>query len=183
VPGVRGRRHADRRTGGIGRHVGPGLPAVPSGDVDVAPDDPAVARGRLRALPHQVRTSERQRRSDSGDRTRRHDSGVDLPVRRLAAEPHHHAALARLGVLRHRRAQHEGRIRGPVHLHGRRYLLPVPGPRLSLQQRCAEPVDHAAESAAEQRPCEGNSTVRPGSVERRAVIAAGRPPLRSRVEL
>src|SRR5688500_19656389 len=76
---MRGGWFADRRTGGIRRHVGFGLPAVPPDDVDVTAHEPPVGRGRLRALPHQVRTSERERRSHSGDRSEEHTSELQSP--------------------------------------------------------------------------------------------------------
>ena len=62
-------------------------------------------------------------------------------------------------------------------------FFPVSVPGLPLQQRCAQPVDHAGESATEQRPCERDGALRPGSVECRPVIGARGGPLRSRVEL
>ena len=79
---------ADCRAGGVGRHMGHRFSTVPPGDLVVANYEPAAGGGRLRALPDEVWTSERGRRSHFRHGSGRRDPGIDLSIGRLAPEPH-----------------------------------------------------------------------------------------------
>ena len=142
-----------------------------------------LGRGGLCARPNEVRSSKRRRRSHSDHRTGRRHPGADISIGRLAPQSNDDAALACVPVVRHRLTQHEGRVRGSVLVHERWHILPIPLAGLSLQQRCAQPADHASESPAEQRPRQRDGALRSGFVESRPDIGAGSGSIRSRVEL
>ena len=100
-------------------------------------------------------------------------------LRNLTTTPRWRAAVSYVTGAHNMKVGYEGQFLSTD--GGHTLSLPVPG--LPLQQRCAQPADHAGESAAEQRPCQGHGTLRSGSVECRPVFDAGGAPLRPRVEL
>ena len=95
-----------------------------------------------------------------------------------------HQELARLGVVRDGRAQHEGRL--PGRLSRRRTAASITGEsaaHLPLQQRRAEPVHLPASGFPDGQSDDDVGPLRPGHLDARPAVAAGRAALRPRLEL
>ncbi len=93
------------------------------------------------------------------------------------------AQLARLGVLRHRRAQHEVRLSGGVSPDQSELLQQRQPPHLPDELRRAEPADDGPQAIRHRTADPLGGALRAGAVDDRPPDAAGRAALRPRVEL
>ena len=113
---------------------------------------------------------------------RRHP-GLDLRLAELREQSGAAVDVARLGVVRHRRAEHEVRLHGRVPRRQRELLQQQHPPHLPREQRRAEPVHDGPQPVQHAGADAVRSVLRAGPVDRRPADAAGRAPLRARVEL
>ena len=163
--------------------------------MELADDEQAAPRSRFRHLLEPVGRHQRARQQlhtarrrdgavhERGLRQLRRHPGPAVPLGHLPSQPAGHGDVARVGVIRHGRSEYEVRISGrlPLRQSVRLHKRSVHG--VPLQQRCAEP-DHREHQRLPGQParplrrvlCTGPEDVRPH-------YAAGRSPLRSRVEL
>jgi hypothetical protein len=188
---ARGRRHRRRRHE---RRVCQQHAARPAGDVVLAGDQPLPARGRLRHLPRALWQQRGSGQSDAPHgprhravrgrmRAQRWHRQPDLPLAQLGGQLDRRAHVARVGVVRDRRAQHEVRLSGRTSRLRSDDLHERPVPRLPREQRHTEPAHADADPVRSQGPRPLRRVLRAGAVDARPHDAAGRVARRSRVEL
>ena len=120
---------------------------------------------------------------EGGLRGLRRHSRPAVPVGHLPPQPAGHRDVARVGFLRHGRAEHEVRLSGRLSLRQPVHLYQRPVRVLPLQQRRAEP-DHRKHQRLSSQPARAlRRVLRAGPENVRPRHAARRCSLRSRLEL
>ena len=155
---------------------------------------PASARGRHGHVPLALGSRGHTRQSDPQPRTHagavhgrvcgewQHPGSV-LSLGQLGDQLERHLHLARVGLIRHRRPQHE--VRSPGRLSRRRSEECHQRSQSSAarEQRCAEPDYRELPAIRRSSGHALRRVLRPGAMDARPNHVAGRPAVRSRLEL
>ena len=162
-------------------------------EVAVAGDEPPAGGSRRRhhlgAVGLRDPARRQHRRSDprpgAGRDSRRRAGRPEVPLVEPSARTQQRPHLERGGQLRDRRAQHEVRVSGRLHVRHRHpvqhHQQQVPGV-VPLQQHGAEPDHPAGRRVRARREHRIRGVLRAGAVDARTPHAAGRAALRPRLE-
>ena len=107
----------------------------------------------------------------------------DVRIAGLGEQPGLHGDVARIAVLRHRRAQHEVRLSGCLSPREPELLRQRHAPDVPAEPRRAQPAHDGSETIQDRTAHSLGGALCPGAMDARPHDAAGRDSLRPRVEL